>query len=95
MTFQQELDRLVSDFKPHFCRPNQGRVMRLAERHLDFWRWVFALRPAVRRRRSSPSGRAAAARARQSSSPSPTWPESRRGATASTFRKRSSRRICT
>ena len=45
MTFQQELDRLVSDFKPHFCRPNQSRVMRLAERHLDFWRWVFALRP--------------------------------------------------
>ena len=45
MSFQQELNELVGAFKPHFCRPNSDRVVPFALRHLDFWRWVFALRP--------------------------------------------------
>ena len=45
MTFQKELEELVCLFTPHFCRPNNNQVIPLAERHLDFWRWVFALRP--------------------------------------------------
>lgn len=45
MNFHQELDDLVCTFRPHFCRPNSSRVVPFAERHLQFWRWVFALRP--------------------------------------------------
>ena len=45
MSFQQQLDELVGAFKHHFCRPNSDRVVPFAMRHLDFWHWVFELRP--------------------------------------------------
>ena len=45
MSFWQQLDELVTTFKPHFCRPNSDRVVSFSERHLNFWQWVFALHP--------------------------------------------------
>ena len=45
MSFEQKLDELVRTFRPHFCRQDSDQVVPFAVRHLDFWRWVFALRP--------------------------------------------------
>lgn len=43
--FKADLRDLVDTFYPYFSRPD-GTVIPMADRHLELWRWVFALRLA-------------------------------------------------
>ena len=41
--FKTDLIDLVDTFHPYFSRPD-GTIISMADRHLEFWRWVFGLR---------------------------------------------------